>query len=55
LSRRNAHPLHLVEVGVHWPPEAFLRRKLEGLAARGMRVTVAASVVLDERARLSGV
>jgi glycosyltransferase involved in cell wall biosynthesis len=55
LNRRDARPLHLVEVGVHWPPEAFLRRKLEGLASRGMRVTVAASVVFDERARLTGV
>ena len=55
MRRGNGRPLHLVEVGVHWPPEAFLRRKLEGLASRGMRVTVAASVVLDEQAQLSGV
>jgi len=32
---------HLVEVGLRWPPETFLRRKLEGLAADGMAVTVA--------------
>ena len=32
---------HLVEVGLRWPPETFLRRKLEGLAAAGMAVTVA--------------
>jgi glycosyltransferase involved in cell wall biosynthesis len=55
VSRRNGRPLHLVEVGVHWPPETFLRRKLEGLAARGMRVTVAASLVFDEGVELSGV
>lgn len=30
-----------MEVGLRWPPEAFLRRKLEGLAAGGMAVTVA--------------
>lgn len=53
--RRNRRPLHLVEVGVHWPPETFLRRKLEGLASCGMRVTVAASLVFDEEATLSGV
>lgn len=47
--------LHLVEVGVRWPPETFLCRKLEGLAARGMRVTVASSLVLDEQAELRGV
>jgi glycosyltransferase involved in cell wall biosynthesis len=44
-----------VEVGVAWPPEAFLCRKLEGLAARGMRVTVASSLVFDEHAELRGV
>jgi colanic acid/amylovoran biosynthesis glycosyltransferase len=52
---RSGRPLHLVEVGVHWPPETFLRRKLEGLAERGMRVTVAASLVFDEEVELSGV
>jgi colanic acid/amylovoran biosynthesis glycosyltransferase len=30
-----------VEVGLLWPPETFLRRKLEGLAAAGTAVTVA--------------
>lgn len=48
-------PLHLVEVGVHWPPEAFLRRKLEGLAARGVRVTVASNLIYDARVPLAGV
>ena len=47
--------LHLVEVGVHWPPETFLCRKLEGLAARGMRVAVAPNVVHDEDVQLRGV
>jgi colanic acid/amylovoran biosynthesis glycosyltransferase len=36
--------LHLLEVGLSWPPEAYLQRKLKGLAARGMRVTIAAHV-----------
>lgn len=30
-----------MEVGLRWPPESFLRQKLEGLAAAGMAVTVA--------------
>ena len=33
----------LLEVGLRWPPEHYLRRKLEGLAASGIRVAVAAS------------
>jgi len=48
--------LHLLEVGLAWPPETYLQRKLEELAARGLRVTVAAEV--DRRAarrRLRGV
>ena len=53
--RRRRPALHLVEVGVQWPPETFLCRKLEGLAARGMRVTVASNAVLDEEAKLRGV
>jgi len=31
-------------VGVRWPPETFIQRKLEGLAAKGIVVTVATSV-----------
>ena len=31
----------LLEVGLKWPPEHYLRRKLEGLAAGGMEVAVA--------------
>jgi colanic acid/amylovoran biosynthesis glycosyltransferase len=50
-----SRPLHLVEVGVHWPPETFLRRKLEGLAARGIRVTVAPNLIVDADATLRGV
>ena len=47
--------LHLLEVGIQWPPETFLRNKLEGLAARGMRVTVASNLVLDPDAAVPGV
>jgi glycosyltransferase involved in cell wall biosynthesis len=36
--------LHLLEIGLDWPPEAYLQRKFEALAARGLRVTVAAEV-----------
>jgi glycosyltransferase involved in cell wall biosynthesis len=32
---------HLLEFGVRWPPETFISRKLERLAAAGFRVTVA--------------
>jgi glycosyltransferase involved in cell wall biosynthesis len=32
---------HLVDFGIRWPPETFVSRRLEGLAARGFRVTVA--------------
>lgn len=34
-------PLHILEVGLAWPPDTFLRAKLAGLAMRGIRVTVA--------------
>ena len=49
------HRLHLLEVGVRWPPEAFLCRKFTGLAAAGVRVTVAADVVRDAGFVLPGV
>ncbi len=47
--------LHLVEVSVRWPPESFLRWKFEGLAARGVRVTVASRSIFDTTVRLHGV
>lgn len=34
-------PIHLLEFGLRWPPETFIRAKLERLAARGLTVTVA--------------
>jgi colanic acid/amylovoran biosynthesis glycosyltransferase len=42
-------PLHLLEVGLSWPPEAYLQRRLEALAAKGMRVTVAAYADQQDR------
>lgn len=55
MRRRRGQGPHLVEVGVRWPPETFVGWKLEGLAARGMRVTVASRSVFDPEARLRGV
>jgi glycosyltransferase involved in cell wall biosynthesis len=48
-------PIRLLEVGLRWPPEAFVARKLEGLAARGVQVTVASRQVTDPSYRLPGV
>ena len=53
LSRER--PLHLLEVGLRWPPETFLCWKLEGLAARGMRVTVASRTIHEPEVELDGV
>ena len=36
--------VRLLEVGLHWPPETFIQRKLLGLAGAGFRVTVASPV-----------
>jgi colanic acid/amylovoran biosynthesis glycosyltransferase len=47
--------LHLLEVGVTWPPEPFLARKLAGLAQAGMRVTVASKEIRDPAFVLPGV
>jgi glycosyltransferase involved in cell wall biosynthesis len=32
--------VHVAEVGLAWPPETFLMRKLDGVTRRGVRVTV---------------
>lgn len=55
LVSRRGRQLHLLEVGVQWPPETFLCWKLEGLADRGFRVTVASRSIVDASARLRGV
>jgi glycosyltransferase involved in cell wall biosynthesis len=38
-----SEPVHLVEVGLAWPPDTFLLRKLTGLAERGFRITIVAN------------
>jgi colanic acid/amylovoran biosynthesis glycosyltransferase len=55
MSRDRDRPIHLLEVGVRWPPETFIAWKLEGLATRGMRVTVASKKVYDPDAEVPGV
>ena len=48
--------LHILEVGLRWPPETFLQWRLTGLAARGHEVTVASATGgRDSRAELPGV
>jgi colanic acid/amylovoran biosynthesis glycosyltransferase len=52
---RGKSPIHLLEVGLRWPPETFLRWKFERLAAAGVRVTVASTVPRRKaRARVAG-
>ncbi len=48
--RTPGQPLHVLAFGVRWPPETFVRWKLEGLAARGVRVTVASPRGSDDGA-----
>jgi glycosyltransferase involved in cell wall biosynthesis len=48
-SRREG--FRLLEVGLRWPPETFLRRKLANLAARGVSVTVASPIARREAQR----
>ena len=46
----------LLVVGIQWPPEAFIQRKLKGLAKAGVKVTVAATIPSKQsKATLSGV
>jgi hypothetical protein len=52
---RRGRPLHLVEVGLAWPPDTFLRLKLVGLAKRGLKVTVVASYRVGPSIELPGV
>lgn len=47
---------HLLEVGLRWPPETFVQRKLQGLAGLGYRITVASPATrIESRARVPGV
>ena len=55
MRRNGSRPLHLLEVGLRWPPETFIAWKLEGLAERGMRVTVASTRIFDPYAEVPGV
>ncbi len=46
----------VVELGLRWPPEGYLRRRLEGLAAQGVHVAVAVEGDrLERRTQLPGV
>jgi colanic acid/amylovoran biosynthesis glycosyltransferase len=49
------HRPHLLVVGLIWPPETFVERKLAGLAERGWRVTVAVSFVRGADRGIPGV
>jgi len=50
-----SRPVRLLEVGLTWPPETFLRWKYRGLVERGYRITVVASYVEDPEFRIDGV
>lgn len=45
MSRRPVTELRLLVVGVRWPPETFLARLIQGLAARGVRITLAVTEI----------
>jgi glycosyltransferase involved in cell wall biosynthesis len=47
--RREGEGIRLLEVGLTWPCETFLYAKFRGLAARGFRITVASSCVMDPK------
>lgn len=55
MRRRRKSRVRLLEIAVRWPPESFVGWKLEGLAADGMRVSVASNRIMDPGARLRGV
>jgi glycosyltransferase involved in cell wall biosynthesis len=47
--RRRDDGIRLLEVGLTWPCETFLHAKFRGLAARGFRITVASSCVMNPK------
>jgi colanic acid/amylovoran biosynthesis glycosyltransferase len=47
--------MQLLEVAVRWPPEPFIARQLESLAAGGLRIVVASHAVFDPFAKVPGV
>jgi colanic acid/amylovoran biosynthesis glycosyltransferase len=56
LTARNGRPIRLLVVGVRWPPETFIQRKLERLAEQGFDVRVASFVPRNGSApRLGGI
>lgn len=55
MSGARTRPLHLLEVGLRWPPETFLQWKLLALSQRGFRVTVASTSADGEPDLLEGV
>jgi glycosyltransferase involved in cell wall biosynthesis len=48
-TRRPHQRLRLLEVGLRSPPEPFVQRKLEGLVARGIEVSVASPLPRDHQ------
>lgn len=53
-ARRSEEPIHVLEVGLSWPPETFLRWRFHGLASRGVRVTVGSADVNLPDAQVDG-
>ncbi|MCB9437104.1 MAG: glycosyltransferase family 4 protein [Anaerolineales bacterium] len=45
---QTAH-FHLYIIGITWPPETFIERKIDGLVAQGVEVTVCASGIKSSR------
>jgi glycosyltransferase involved in cell wall biosynthesis len=41
LGIRRPEPLHLLELGLRWPPETFVGWRMRGLANQGFRITAA--------------
>jgi colanic acid/amylovoran biosynthesis glycosyltransferase len=54
-GRDRRKPIHLLEVGLKWPPETFLQWRFHGLAAQGFDITVASSDLRDSRETVAGV
>ena len=56
MTKVKSEGLEVLVVGVKWPPETFIQRKLQGLASEGFKVTVATAVPRAKgKATLAGV
>ncbi len=55
VSATRGKSLHLLEVGLRWPPETFLQWKLEALAKRGFQVSAAVTSLRGDPVILEGV